>query len=118
MFRSLLTLGTTLTLSLGLISPQPVLAQVRTEKYTERCWLDFEVRTCHITDIRTRDGGLDTRQINVMSRGYSVTSGFFLGRFMTWDSRNKRWYRFDYKPEGQGNSRVSPHLVIDSISWD
>jgi hypothetical protein len=121
MLRSILTLGTTLTLSLGLVIPRSTLAQTQNKvyKYTERCWLDYEVTTCRVTDIRNSQGFLDSRVIiPANGRGYYVNSGFFLGKFMTHDSRRAEWYRFNYKPEGQGNTRVSPNLVIESISWD
>lgn len=119
MFRSLLTLGTTLTLSLGLVTPRPVLAQVKTEGYTERCWLDFEVTSCRVIDVRDRQGFLESRSISpVNGKGYYVYSTFVRGKFVTFDSRRGAWYKFNYQPEGQGSTRVSPNLVIESISWD
>jgi hypothetical protein len=75
--------------------------------------------TCKVIETREKGGALRTR--NIFSNRFKLT---IKGRFdkqqgyMTWDSHNKREYKWDYRVNDEGWTYVMPGVLMESISWD
>lgn len=94
--------------------------------YETPCVLEYQDQmysdTCKVIETRETGGALRTR--NIFSNKFRLT---IKGRFdktqgyMTWDSHNKREYKWDYKvnttQEG-GWTYVMPGFMLQNVSWD
>lgn len=101
------------------LNPTPSFAQVNIERYISKCEVLGLPSQCEVVDIRTSNGFLDTREIREARFGYTMRQKYIPGvGFSTWDSYSLNTYKFPYQTGQGGESVVSPHLVIDKISWD
>ena len=109
----------------------PALAQTAPAKpktyrpftYETPCALEAGLQTyfdtCKVVETRETGGALRTR--NIFSNKWKLT---IKGRFdktlgyMTWDSHNKREYKWEYKVGGMGWTYVMPGVLLQNISWD
>jgi hypothetical protein len=104
----------------------PVIQQPKIYKpfrYETLCQLETGTNiyqdTCVVIETRETGGALRTR--NIFSNSWRLT---IKGRFdkekgyMTWDSHNKREYKWEYKTAGTGWTYVMPGVLLENISWD
>ena len=97
--------------------------EYRPFRYETPCALEtpkeFQMDNCVVIETRETGGALRTR--NIFSNKWKLT---IKGRFdktlgyMTWDSHNKREYKWDYKVGGMGWTYVMPGVLLQNISWD
>jgi len=111
----------------ALLFSSPVFAQeaqtYRPFRYETPCGIEdgtnFFEDTCVVIETRESNGALRTR--NIFSNRFSLT---IKGRFdkengyMTWDSHNKREYKWEYKSAGSGWTYVMPGVLVENVSWD
>ncbi len=75
--------------------------------------------TCKVIETRETGGALRTR--NIFSNKWKLT---IKGRFdpkqgyLTWDSHNKREYKWEYQVGGAGWTYVMPGVLLENVSWD
>jgi hypothetical protein len=121
----------------------PVSVNAETYIYNEMCWYLgkqnhpwIERATCKITDVRNKQGFLDSRTIEARvinsNISYVVKSWFDNRGFMTWDSDRQYSYKNKYSvasptagviqqanlPQGYGITQVTKDLWVRQIPWD
>ena len=120
-------IGTLLATTLVIAQAAPVAPKppkiYRPFVYETPCILETGLQTyedvCKVIETRETGGALRTR--NIFSNKWKLT---IKGRFdktlgyMTWDSHNKREYKWEYKVGGSGWTYVMPGVLLENISWD
>ena len=120
-------IGTLLATTLVVAQAAPVAPKppkiYRPFVYETPCILETGLQTyedvCKVIETRETGGALRTR--NIFSNKWKLT---IKGRFdktlgyMTWDSHNKREYKWEYKIGGMGWVYVMPGVLLQNISFD
>lgn len=110
-------------LILAALIPTAAFAKPPAFKYQTPCFLEHQGTyyedVCTVVETRESNGALKTRNIYSNKWGLTIKSWFDKTEgFMSWDSHNKRPYKWQYKfVEGKG-SMVMPGVMVQDVSWD